>query len=262
MTGLSASGVDAVRAADLASPVANGRGCADAACWGRLLADPALAPAYVVRSAVSVAGSTYQLRVEMLDPRTSKVIEAREEACEICTDAEAAEALGMTASALKAAVVKRNPDSTSVGGAGVARTPALAVPVSAVPAAPPPSSGAGTGAGAEIPGVVAGKQDSDVSGSGVPTGVSWALVGAGAVAVVAGIVLVVLDGNTTSCPQSVTPTNQCPKLYRTKAVGFVAIGSGAAAGLVGGWFLATGPTTHDGRVASAEGWSLTLERAF
>jgi hypothetical protein len=158
---------------------------------------PAAQAAYVVRGALDVVGRTYELRLEMADGKTGATLDTREDRCEICTEGEALEMAGVSASALKAQVFKKQ------AAAAVASAPPLpaaeAPPMVETPAAPAASSG--------------------------HRGYGWIGVGVAAAAAVAGGYLIAIDGDG-DCDSSGA---QCMKTYATKTGGIATLAGGAVA---------------------------------
>jgi hypothetical protein len=204
--GLLASGADVVDGMPAAATGPGGAPCDGNGCVEAVA--KATVSAYVLRGTLEIDGRTYELRLEMLDGKTGVLIESREDRCEICTEGEALEMAGVSASALKVQVFKKKPpvaanDAASVSSAVAAPPVALRVDAS-------PST---TGAGHR------------------PYG--WIAVGAGVIAVVAGIWLISVDGDGTCGDSKV----QCQHLYATKGGGIASLVGGALLGGAGALVL-------------------------
>jgi hypothetical protein len=103
-TGLKASGAEVVTAAELArarSASALGS-CSDLLCEQRLA--QVTDTRYWLRGTCQLDTSTYRLHLELVDARSGAVVVARDDTCDICTEADAAETANVAASALKAAL--------------------------------------------------------------------------------------------------------------------------------------------------------------
>ncbi|MEO5767347.1 MAG: hypothetical protein ABIS92_03270 [Polyangia bacterium] len=116
-TGLKASGAEVMTAAELA----RARGAAALGSCSDLLCEQRLAQVtdtrYWLRGTCQLDTSTYRLHLELVDARSGAVVVARDDTCDICTEADAAETASVAASALKAAL---------------GRAPTAASPVAAV----------------------------------------------------------------------------------------------------------------------------------
>jgi hypothetical protein len=170
-----------------------------------------------MRGSVETMGRNYTVHLEMIDGTTGTVIGVREDRCEICTENEAYETASVTASALKAEIVKR---PTASGDEATARKVAAATDPAAKDATTPPMVSASGGS-------PAGSQET------APRlrGWSWAAMGAGAAAIGAGIFLLSLDGNYT-CTTTVV-NDRCPRSYDTRGGGIALITGGALAAVLG-----------------------------
>jgi hypothetical protein len=164
---------------------------------------PAAQAAYVVRGTLDVVGRTYELRLEMADGKTGAPLDSREDRCEICTEGEALEMAGVSASALKAQVFKKQAAAAAVASAPpapVAEAPPL------VEQAPPPAASPGH------------------------RGYGWIGVGVAAAAAVVGGYLIVIDGDG-DCGSDAGV--MCMKTYKTKTGGLATLAGGAVALTVG-----------------------------
>jgi hypothetical protein len=204
--GLIASGADVVEGMPAAATGPGGAPCDGPGCV-TAVARAAVA-SYVVRGTLEVVGRTYGLRLEILDGKSGDLIESREDRCEICTEGEALEMAGVSASALKVQAFKKKPGGAAGEGALAAGAPPAAVP--------PATATVGIEARAETP---------------PPHGhrrLGWIGVGVGAAAVIAGVTLVAIDGNPTC-----DGPNTCTRLRDTQGLGIAALAGGALAAAVG-----------------------------
>jgi hypothetical protein len=213
--GLLASGADVVDGMPAAATGPGGAPCDGNGCVEAVA--KATVSAYVLRGTLEIDGRTYELRLEMLDGKTGVLIESREDRCEICTESEALEMAGVSASALKVQVFKKKP-------------PVAATDVTPVVAASAPS--------VAPPGAVRIETSAPMSG---PTAVApghrqlgWIGVAAGVVAVAVGVWLISIDGD----PTCDAPTGvQCRELRSTKGGGIASIVGGAVLGGAGALVL-------------------------
>lgn len=223
--GLAASGADVVDSATTTRRIAAKglRGCDTSTC--RMAIAQETATSYLVRGSVESMGRSYTVRLEMIDGATGGVIGAREDRCEICTEGEAYETASVTASALKAEVLKRPAPAAASGEA----------PSSArrLTAADPSSSRAAGGDALTItasapPPAVEAKPPRFVA-------LSWVGIGAGAAAIGAGIYLTSIDGRG-SCDQW-APDRKCIHYFSTRNGGVALIGAGALVAALGATLL-------------------------
>ena len=171
-----------------------------------------------MRGSVQTMGRNYTVHLEMIDGTTGTVIGVREDRCEICTENEAYETASVTASALKAEVVKR-PAAPGDGADGrkIAVTDVAYPAVKDSPASSMVSAGGSTPAGDQPPPRMRGW--------------AWAAIGAGAAAIAAGIILVRLDSRQIPCMGS--PTVRCHDSYSTQGGGIALISGGALGAVLG-----------------------------
>jgi hypothetical protein len=210
--GLLASGADVVDGMPAAATGPGGAPCDGNGCVEAVA--KATVSAYVLRGTLEIDGRTYELRLEMLDGKTGVLIESREDRCEICTEGEALEMAGVSASALKVQVFKKKPP---------------------VPVADP--VGASVASVAAPPGAVRIETSAPMSGPTPTSGhrqLGWIGVAAGVVAVAAGIWLISIDGNPTCDASS---GGQCRDLRSTKGGGIASIVGGAVLGGAGALVL-------------------------
>ena len=100
--GLTASGAQVVSAAELSRARATAAlgTCSDPVCERRLaeITDTR----YWLRGTCQLDTSTYRLHLELVDARSGAVAAARDDTCDICTEADAADLTNVAASSLKA----------------------------------------------------------------------------------------------------------------------------------------------------------------
>jgi hypothetical protein len=204
--GLLASGADVVDGMPAAATGPGGAPCEGNGCVTAVA--KATVSAYVVRGTLEVDGRTYELRLEMLDGKTGDLIDSREDRCEICTEGEALEMAGVSASALKVQAFKKK--------AALAAPEAAPAPKTALEATPP--GAANVEASSRV-----------VTGPNVTSEehreLGWIGVGVGAMAGLVSWRLIAIDGEGT-CNDGMS---QCPHLYNTKGWGIVSAIGGAAA---------------------------------
>jgi hypothetical protein len=107
--------------------------CSEPVCLKRL--SEATATPIWLRGSCGIDGNTYRIHLELFDAAANAIVGARDDACEICTEAEVAETVNVASSTLRA-TWKHGPRPTSAGA------------VVAVPGAqtPPPARNSETGA--------------------------------------------------------------------------------------------------------------------
>ena len=146
--GLRASGAQVVSATELsrARAAASLGACTDAVCEQRLaqITDTR----YWLRGTCVLDTSTYRIHLELADARTGAVVGARDDTCDICTEAEAAESVNIAASALKAKLTRAAPASPAAARAVPAGAGAAAAPLPTAPE-PPRTDGDGSIASVE-----------------------------------------------------------------------------------------------------------------
>jgi hypothetical protein len=196
--GLLASGADVVEGMPAAATGPGGAPCDGSGCITAVA--KASVANYVVRGTLEIEGRTYGLRLEILDGKSGELVESREDRCEICTEGEALEMAGVSASALKVQAFKK-------GGAPAADVaPAIAAPAPAalveMPAAPPATDHRRLG---------------------------WIGIGAGVVAVAAGVWLLSMDGHVDCSVKMDT----CMNRYHTGPGGIASLGVGVIAAATG-----------------------------
>jgi hypothetical protein len=205
--GLTASGASVV------APTA--ARCADATCRQKL-ADQTGARDWL-RGNGRIDGSTYHLHLEIVDARTEAVLVARDDVCELCTEAEAAEATNIAASALKAALDR------------------LPRPAAELPAAPALGS--------------TSSRSSDQGGSRVEANrrplwqraLPWVAIAVGAGAIGVGAYDLSRNGDGAACQ-----SNDCVRTYDTGGRGGLWLGVGAALAATGVVVLTLSSRGHPG----------------
>jgi hypothetical protein len=227
--GLVASGATVVLAADIsrARRTAGLGSCADSLCETRLarITDTH----YWLRGAVQVEGSTYRIHLELLDAQTGSVAVARDDTCDICTEADAADLANVAASALKVTLTHTH----------VASAPAPAA--APVPAKPNPAPTSGP----VLPALI--DQQSAPPQSTLPAWrrwLAWAAFGGAVAAVASGIFYVSKDGQKTGCENRMIGASNmdiCADVYDTMRPGVALIGVGAVLA-TSGILLLTLPT--------------------
>ncbi len=198
--GLLASGADVVEGMPAAATGPGGAPCDGSGCITAVA--KASVANYVVRGTLEIEGRTYGLRLEILEGKSGSLVESREDRCEICTEGEALEMAGVSASALKVQAFKKG---------GAPATMAAAAPALSTPA---PAALIATPAAAAAP---------DHRRLG------WIGVGAGVVAVAAGVWLLSLDGHADCSVKADT----CMNRYSTGVGGLTSLGVGVIAAATG-----------------------------
>lgn len=224
--------------------------CGDATCYpdvARLLK-----VGYLVAGKVSELNKTYVVVLDVINGRTGVVLASIRERCETCGIEEAGEKMNLAASALRARleavartparfVIRSRPDGAraSIDGRAVGRTP-LDIEL----------DGGDHRLMLELGGhealhrtfiAVSGADESlefDLvreSATFPYRVVGWSGLAVGALALTAGIVALVVDGNEVPCAAMVKdPLGHCPRVRDTAALGAVLVGVGAVSTTVGG----------------------------
>jgi hypothetical protein len=205
--GLIASGADVVAGMPAAATGPGGAPCEGTGCVTEVA--KATLAAYVVRGTLEIVGRTYELRLEMLDGKTGALLDSREDRCEICTEGEALEMAGVSASALKVQVFKKLAGAT----------------------APPPPAAAPAVAAAPAPPLVVEEAPAPASNH---RAYGWIGVGVGVAAAAVGGWLISIDGDGDCSGQAM-----CPNNYRTMAGGVASVAGGALA-IAAGVLVLTG----------------------
>jgi hypothetical protein len=233
--GLAASGADVVDSTTTARRIATKGlgGCETSTC--RVAIAEVTGAAYLVRGSVESMGRSYTVRLEMIDGATGNVIGAREDRCDICTESEAYETASVTASALKAEVIKRPGAPASAGagagddakGGGPATPAARAVAGTELPA---------PGAPHESATVLVRTPGNEAPAESAPRFRALGLAGviSGPVAIAAGIFLIRLHGKRTC---SGYPTMNCRDEINTQLGGYALTAGGVLATALGATLL-------------------------
>jgi TolB-like protein len=227
--------------------------CRDGGCY------PAVARAldvtYLVAGRVVESSKNYEISLELINGRTGGVIGTNREHCEICGVDEAGEKMALAASALRGRLE------------AVTRMPSRFIIRSSPPGAVIAIDGAPVGRTPIDRELVGGLHKLDLSAPGYDplertlTAVSgvdetidlelvplpmkfpfrkagWAALAVGAVALVAGIWAMSVDGDPIACTSAARDDRgQCPSLRSTRGLGASLIGFGAASATLGGAWL-------------------------
>jgi hypothetical protein len=229
--GLRASGAEVVSTSQLSRTrsTAGLGACTDTACEQKLaqLTDTRT----WLRGSVALDTSTYRIHLELTDARSGSVLSARDDTCDICTEADATEAVNMAASTLQATMKTK-----AAAKAIPAATPPLARATTAAAPPTPASSGAtgGSESGTPVPLPDTGASDGavDQDGSSRPVWLRvlpWVAFAGAAWALGTGAYYWSIDG--TSRPCSPQPCNSTATVATEK---YVFTGAGvvlAAAGV-------------------------------
>jgi hypothetical protein len=227
--GLLASGADVVDGMPAAATGPGGAPCEGSGCV-TAVAKATLAT-YVVRGTLEIDGRTYGLRLEMLDGRNGDLIDSREDRCEICTEGEALEMAGVSASALKVQALKKK------AGEPAEPLPPLAAKT-VVEAAPPGAASVEASSR-----VVSGPPLKQTTFSEEHRELGWIGVGVAAFAGFASWKLLSINGDPTCSGTTYVDMNrdhpQCQQSWATKGWG-VATTVGGLVALTAGIFVLTG----------------------
>jgi hypothetical protein len=228
--GLAASGADVIDTASTSRRISSKGlvGCDTSTC--RVAIAEATGAAYLVRGSVESMGRSYTVRLEMIEGATGNVVGAREDRCEICTESEAYETASVTASALKAEVIKRPAPGAAAGEgakAGDRIGEATRAVASASPSAPPATAPEATTSMLSPPAPPASE------GESAPRlrALGWAGVGAGLLAAGVGGLLVYLDGKYTCLDHA--QGAKCENRFSTRSGGYALAGAGALVAALG-----------------------------
>jgi hypothetical protein len=233
--------------------------CRDGACYPAVA--QALGVSYLVAGRVAESNKNYEISLELINGRTGGVIGTNREKCEICGVDEAGEKTALAASALRARlealataparfIIRSRPAGAAVRIDGVAagHTPVdreLAGGAHKLELAQPgydPLERSVT--------VVSGVDETiDLDLVPLPTKfpfrkAGWTAIAAGALALVAGVWAVSMDGQEIACAAGDRdPFGHCPHVRNTRAVGAGLVGVGAAFATLGGAWLYIGAGT-------------------
>jgi hypothetical protein len=235
------------------SATSDARSCQDPSCY------PALAQSlnvgYLVVGKVEEERKTYEITVELVNGRTGSSIGSNHERCEICGMEDAAEKMGLAASALRARleahvrtparfIIRSRPGGAQVAldGRPVGRTPFDARLVGGEHRLT--LSAAGFDALDRNFTVVSGVDETlEYEMVHVPTKfpyktAGWIAVATGAVLVAGGVLALVADSSELACNASERdPQGDCPNLRSTRALGGILLGAGAVSATLGGVWI-------------------------
>lgn len=271
--GLAAVQFEVFSGAVVAQKLAPGTGalanCRDGGCYPAVA--QALAVGYLVAGRVTESNKNYEVSLELINGRTGGVIGTNRERCETCGVDEAGEKMALAASALRSRlealtktparfIIRSRPAGAAVrvDGTGVGRTPLDRElnggqhKLELVATGYDPLDRTVT--------VVSGVDETlDLELVPLPTKfpfrkAGWAAVAVGALALVAGIWTVAIDGREIACSAAQRdPFGHCPQVRNTRALGAALVGVGGAFATLGGAWLYIG--------AAPGGIAATGERA-
>ena len=243
--------------------------CRDGSCYPAVA--QALTVGYLVAGRVTESNKNYEVSLELINGRTGGVIGTNRERCEICGVDEAGEKMALAASALRTRLeaLTKTPARFIIQS----RPAGIAIAIDGVPAGRTPID-------RELP---SGLHKLELSAAGydhlertvtVVSGVDetidlelvrlpmkfpfrqagWAALAVGAVALIAGIWAVSVDGDEISCSSAARDDRgHCPNVRSTRALGAALVGlGGASAALGGAWLFIAG---------GSPGVGATVERA-
>ncbi|HEY2902299.1 MAG TPA: PEGA domain-containing protein [Polyangia bacterium] len=259
--GLAAAQFEVVPAAEAsktltASPNASLLTCREPACYPA--AAEALAVGYLVAGKVAVSSKTYDITLELVNGRTGDIIGTNRERCDICGVEEAAEKMGLAASALRGRLeaLTKTPARFIVRS----RPVGAAATLDGQPAGPTPLDREVPGGPHKLTLVAPGYDRLDrsfIAVSGVDETLELDLVrlptkfpyrAAGWIGVVTGVALmsagvwaISIDGKQIDCTASQRDVfGHCPYVRDSRILGAVLIGTGVAATTLGGVWLYLG----------------------
>jgi hypothetical protein len=233
--------------------------CRDGGCYPAV-AD-ALGVTYLVAGRVAESSKNYEISLELINGRTGGVIGTNRERCEICGVEEAGEKMALAASALRARLeaVTRTPSRFIVRS----RPAGAAIVIDGAPAGRTPIDRELVGGVHKLelsaPGydslertvtAVSGVDESlDLEMVRLPMKfpfrqAGWAALAVGAVALIAGIWALSVDGNELACASDLRDDRgHCPNVRSTRALAATLIGLGGATATLGGaWLYIAGGT--------------------
>ena len=175
-----------------------------------------------------IEGSTYRVRLDLVDGSTGAVAVSRQDTCEICTEHDVVEATNIAASALKA-TFDRTAHASTVSPAGT------------VPNPPP--------AGVDLTSI---PDHADPAGPPMWLRVApWVAFAAAAGAIGTGVYYLARNNEPTSCDLPEGNEKLCTKLYSTGLRSGLWIGAGAVAGALGVLALTLTPSSPRAGAASS-----------
>jgi hypothetical protein len=243
--------------------------CRDAGCYPAMA--QALAVGYLVSARVVESNKNYEVSLELINGRTGGVIGSNRDRCEICGVDEAGEKMALAASALRTRLeaLTKTPARFIIQSSPAG----VAIAIDGAPAGRTPVD-------RELP---AGLHKLELAADGYDrlertvTAVSgvdetidldlvrlpmkfpfrkagWAALAVGAVAIVAGIWAVSVDGDQVSCGVAARDDlGHCPNVRSTRGLGAALVGlGGAAAALGGAWLYIAGGTPGVGALEHAD----------
>jgi hypothetical protein len=247
--GLTVARFQVLSTAMLRDKLAGATNCNDPSCYPGLARS--LGVGYLVVGRVTENSKTYQIALDLVNGRTGAILGSVRQQCETCGIEEAGEKMDLAASALRARleaatraparfVIRSLPSDAQahIDGRAVGRTP-LDIEL----------TGGEHHLVLDLGGheplnrtfiVVSGVDESmDLAlVAGTTTfpyrTVGWVALVGGVLAVAAGAMALVIDGNEVSCPVAVQdPKGHCPLVRKTDLLGAVLLGVGSAAVTVG-----------------------------
>lgn len=283
--GLAAAGFQ-VLAGDAVDAKLAGQGdastCREAACFPRVA--ELLEVPYLVSGRVTESNKSYAIALKLVNGRTGATVAGDNERCETCGIEDAGEKMALAAAALRARIealaraparfiIRSQPSSatTLVDGKAVGTTPldleltggrhTLTLSLN------------GYGRRDRTFTVVNGLDETlDLDLVARPgdfpyTAVGWASIAVGALAVVAGVWAIWVDGKEVACAAAEQDKmNHCPYVHKTSGLGAGLIGLGAASASLGGVSLFLGSHSSSGArgdgAAATKVYGLALNRTF
>jgi TolB-like protein len=241
---------------DVTAKDTNATTCNDASCFPALA--QSLGVGYLVAGKVEEERKSYEITLELINGRTGSAIGSNHERCEICGMEDAAEKMGLAASALRARLEAhvRTPARFIIRS----RPSGAQVSLDGAPAGRTPYDARLTGGEHHLSLTAPGFDPLDRSFS-VVSGVDetleyemvrmptkfpfktagWVAIATGALLVVGGIWALSSDSQEIACtPAEKDPQGDCPQLRATRGVGGVLVGAGAVMGTLGGVWLYLG----------------------
>ena len=272
--GLTAAQFDVVTTAEatktLATVNASLPSCRERTCYPA--AAEALGVGYLVAGKVGVSSKTYDVTLELINGRTGNTIGTNRERCDICGVEEAAEKMGLAASALRA----RLEALTLMPARFIVRSrpPGAAATLDGQSVGPTPLDRELSGGPHTLTLVAPGYDPlarSFIAVSGVdetldldlvrlPTKfpfrvAGWIGVITGVALMTAGVWAISIDGREIACAASERDIfGHCPEVRDSRIIGSVLIGTGVAATALGGFWLYLGSmASHPGSSEAPRG---------
>jgi TolB-like protein len=236
--------------------------CREPACYPAVA--EALAVGYLVAGNVAVSSKTYDITLELINGRTGKIIGTNRERCDICGVEEAAEKMGLAASALRARLeaLTRTPARFIIRS----RPPGAAATLDDRSVGPTPLDRELAGGPHKLtllaPGydrldrtfiaVSSVDESLDLDLVPLPTkfpfrAVGWVGVITGVALISAGIWAISIDGHEIACAAGQRDMfGHCPNVRDSRILGSALIGTGAVAAALGGFWLYLGSMSGRG----------------